>query len=433
MAAGSDTLTTMLWNLTNKRILLGVTGSIAAYKAAELVRRLREAGAEVRVAMTRAAGEFVTPLTFQALSGRPVHQDLLDAEAEAAMGHIELARWADAILVAPTSANFLARLAQGRADDLLSAICLAATVPLVLAPAMNTGMWQNAATEDNVRQLRARGVLFFGPDAGEQACGEVGPGRLLAPEELVTALAALFETGALAGCSVLVTAGPTREALDPVRYLSNHSSGRMGFAIAAAAAEAGARVTLVAGPVTLATPARVERVDVVSAQDMLEAVVPRVPTSDIFIACAAVADYRPRQAAAQKLKKSTRPGETLTLELEPCPDILATVCGASPRPFCVGFAAETEELAVNALAKLHRKGADMIAANWVGAAAAETGGGFASETNALQLVWSGGGLDLPATDKGKLARQLIAVIAERYRLYREKGSGVPDTVVRLKS
>lgn len=421
----------MLLNLTNKRILLGVSGSIAAYKAAELVRRLRDAGAEVRVVMTRSAREFVTPLTFQALSGRPVHQELLDVEAEAGMGHIELARWADILLVAPASANFLARLAQGRADDLLSAVCLASTVPLVLAPAMNTGMWTNTATQDNVHALRGRGVLFFGPEAGEQACGEIGPGRLLAPDRLVDELAALFETSALAGCQVLVTAGPTREAIDPVRYLSNHSSGRMGFAIATAAAEAGARVTLVSGPVELETPQRVERIDVVSAQDMLEAVVPRVPHTDIFIACAAVADYRPRQVAVEKIKKHAQAGEGMSLVLEPCPDILATVCEAALRPFCVGFAAETRDLEINALAKLHNKGADMIAANWVGHAAGETRGGFGSETNALQLVWSGGHLALPVTDKPKLARQLIAIVAERYRQYSERGRGVPDTVVKI--
>ncbi len=422
----------MLLSLTNKRILLGVSGSIAAYKAAELVRRLREAGAEVRVVMTRAAVEFVTPLTFQALSGWPVHQDLLDTGAEAGMGHIELARWADALLVAPASADFLARLAQGRADDLLSAVCLASTAPLVLAPAMNTAMWLHAATQDNVRLLRGRGVLFCGPETGGQACGDVGPGRLLAPALLASELAALFETGALAGCAVLVTAGPTREALDPVRYLSNHSSGRMGFAIAAAAAEAGARVTLVAGPVSLITPPRVARIDVMSAQDMLEAVVPRVPDSDIFIACAAVADYRPRQVAAEKIKKRGQADEVLRLELEPCPDILATVCGAPLRPFCVGFAAETQDLEINALAKLHHKGADMIAANWVGPAAGETQGGFGSETNALQLVWAGGSLALDPTDKARLARQFIAIVAQRYRRYTDRGTGVAHTVVKLK-
>jgi len=398
--------------LCNKRILLGVTGSIAAYKSAEIVRGLRAAGAEVRVVMTEAAAQFVGPLTFQALSGNPVHSHLLDAESEAAMGHIELARWADAVLVAPASADFMARLAQGRADDLLGAVCLASAVPLALAPAMNQQMWSDRATQANAQLLRKRGVVLFGPAEGEQACGEVGAGRLLEPDQILDQLADLFETGSLSGRTVLVTAGPTQEAIDPVRYLSNRSSGKMGFALATAAAEAGARVILVAGPVALDTPRRVQRVDVVSAADMLAAVEAHIAEAGIFIGSAAVSDYRPRLPSGHKIKKGE--GEWL-LELEPCPDILATVGARPKRPFCVGFAAETDELEANARAKLHAKGADLIAANWVGPAAVETDGGFGADVNALRLFWADGGLELPVTTKDKLARQLVAVIAERCR------------------
>ena len=394
--------------LTNKRILLGVTGSIAAYKAAELLRRLTEAGAEVRVVMTRGATEFVTPMTFQALSGHPVHLELLDTEAEAGMGHIELARWADAILIAPASADFLARLTQGRADDLLSAICLASDVPMAVAPAMNTKMWQNPATQQNVRTLLARGVLLLGPDSGVQACGETGAGRLQDPETLLAGLAELFEPGLLSGKTVLVTAGPTQEALDAVRFLSNHSSGKMGFSVARAAAEAGARVILVTGPVNLATPDHVQRFDVVSAQEMFETVLAHIQGVDIFIATAAVADYRPVEVAAGKTKKRAA---RLMLELEPTPDILAEVKARYPRLFCVGFAAETEALEDYAKDKLHRKGIEMIAANWVGPAASETRGGFGSDTNALRLFWQDGSAELPVASKDKLARQLILQIA----------------------
>ena len=395
--------------LTNKRILLGVTGSIAAYKAAELVRRLTEAGAEVRVVMTHGATEFVTPMTFQALSGHPVHRELLDTEAEAGMGHIELARWADAILIAPASADFLARLTQGRADDLLSAICLASDVPLAVAPAMNTKMWQNPATQHNIRTLLARGVLLLGPDSGEQACGETGAGRLQAPEALLAGVAELFEAGVLSGKTVLVTAGPTREALDPVRYLSNHSSGKMGFSVARAAVEAGARVILVTGPVSLPTPDRVQRFDVVSAQDMFDTVLAQIQGVDIFIATAAVADYRPVEVAAAKTKKKAAP---MTLELEPTPDILAEVKARYPRLFCVGFAAETEALEEYAKDKLQRKGIELIAANWVGPAATDTQGTFGSDTNALRLFWQNGSAEMPLASKDKLARQLILQIAQ---------------------
>lgn len=392
-------------SLANKHILLGVTGGIAAYKAPDLTRRLKEAGAQVRVVMTRGACEFVTPLTFQALSGEPVRTELFDPAAEAAMGHIELARWADAILVAPASADFLAKLAHGRADDLLSTLCLATEAPIALAPAMNRVMWAHAATQANARLLAERGLHLFGPAAGAQACGEVGEGRMLEPSALVEALAGLFATGTLAGKRVLITAGPTREPLDPVRYVTNRSSGRMGFALAQAAAEAGAQVTLVAGPVALPAPRGVERIDVETAAQMHAAVMARLPGCDIFIGAAAVADYRPREVAAHKLKKGEAQRE---LVLEKTPDILAEVAAHSPRPFVVGFAAETERLLEHAREKLTRKGLDMIAANLVG-----EGLGFEAPDNALEVLWAGGQASLPRQDKPRLARALVALIAER--------------------
>src|SRR3990172_5695080 len=308
--------------LQNKRIVLGVTGGIAAYKSADLARRLREAGAEVRVIMTRGATEFITPLTMQAVSGHPVHQHLLDTAAEAGMGHIELARWADAVLVAPASANFLARCAHGRAEDLLSAVCLATAAPLAIAPAMNRQMWAGAATQANLDTLRARGARIFGPAEGAQACGEVGPSRMLEPSELVALTASLFASGALDGLAVLVTAGPTWEAIDPVRGISNKSSGKMGYAVAAAAAEAGARVVLVSGPTALPDPERVATIRVTSAQEMFDAVHAHIAQVEVFIGVAAVADYRPTDAAKEKIKKSA---ERLTLELVRNPDILAIV------------------------------------------------------------------------------------------------------------
>lgn len=392
-----------LLGLVNKRILLGVSGSIAAYKAAELVRRLHEAGAEVRVILTAGGAEFITPLTLQALSGNPVHSELLDREAEAAMGHIELARWADALVVAPASANLIARLAEGRADDLLSAVCLATEASVAVAPAMNRQMWLNPATQDNLQRLVARGVQRFGPAEGEQACGETGPGRLLEAEAIARLTADLFATGALAGRRVLVTAGPTQEAIDPVRYLSNRSSGKMGYAVAQAAAEAGAEVTLVSGPTALATPPRVERIDVRSAREMFEAVMARAADSDVFIASAAVADYRPAAAAEQKIKKDA---ETLVLELVRNPDILATVAAMDNAPFCVGFAAETEHVLEHARQKLQSKGLDMIAANLVG-----DGLGFEAADNALSVIDADGVTELPTAPKQRLARQLISLIA----------------------
>lgn len=392
--------------LVNKRILLGVTGSIAAYKSAELVRRLRDAGAEVRVVMTAGAGRFVTALTLQALSGNPVRDALFDRDAEAAMGHIELARWADAVLVAPASADFLARLAQGRADDLLGALCLATEAPLLAAPAMNRVMWQHPATQANCSQLRRRGVRLLGPDSGSQACGEQGEGRMLEVESLVEALAAPFESGALQGARVLVSAGPTREPIDAVRYLSNRSSGKMGFALAEAAVEAGAAVTLVSGPVSLPTPQRVERIDVETAAQMFDAIVARAAHCNIFISAAAVADYRPRQAQAGKIKKSAA---TRTLALEPTTDILARVAALEPAPFTVGFAAETEHLLEYAGAKLQNKGLDLVAANQVG-----PGLGFDSDDNALEVIWADGAVSLPQSSKRQLARRLMQVVAERY-------------------
>jgi phosphopantothenoylcysteine decarboxylase/phosphopantothenate--cysteine ligase len=393
-------------NLSGKHILLGVTGGIAAYKSAELVRRLRERGALVRVTMTSAATRFITPLTLQALSGHAVHTDLLDPAAEAAMGHIELARWADALLVAPASADFIARLAQGRANDLLAAVCLACEAPLAVAPSMNRAMWENAATQDNIALLRRRGIRVFGPANGSQACGETGPGRLPEPGELAEQLAGLFQTGDLAGVRILVTAGPTREAIDPVRYISNRSTGKMGYAVAAAAVEAGATVALVSGPVSLPCPARVDRIDVETAEEMRRAVLERIAGFDIFIATAAVADYRPRAAAPGKIKKSA---PDMTLLLERNPDILAAVAAIPGGPFTVGFAAETENVEARAAEKLRSKGLDMIAANEVGA-----GMGFEAEDNALHVLWDGGSTRLARTRKDRLARQLLEVVATRY-------------------
>ncbi|HJX18417.1 MAG TPA: bifunctional phosphopantothenoylcysteine decarboxylase/phosphopantothenate--cysteine ligase CoaBC [Acidiferrobacterales bacterium] len=394
--------------LVNKHILLGVTGGIAAYKSADLVRRLREAGAAVRVVMTDAACEFITELTLQAVSSHPVHRNLLDTQAEAAMGHIELARWADAILVAPASADFLARLAQGRGDDLLTTVCLASAAPLAVAPAMNQQMWRNPATQANVATLRQRGVQVFGPAEGAQACGDVGPGRMLEPTELATLTAGLFETGALDGLNVLITAGPTWEALDPVRGLTNKSSGKMGYAVAEAAAEAGAQVTLISGPVALAAPERITTLRVTSAQEMYDAVHERIGSAAIFIGVAAVADYRPANVAEQKIKKSA---ERLTIELVRNPDILASVAALKPAPFTVGFAAETEHLEAAARAKLAAKGVDLIAANLVGGSE----GGFGADENRLLLVDRAGTTELPLASKAQLARTLIRHIAKLHQ------------------
>lgn len=396
--------------LTAKRLLLGVTGGIAAYKSAELARRLREAGAEVRVVMTRAATEFITPLTMQAVSGQPVHLHLLDPTAESAMSHIDLARWPDAIVIAPASADFLAKLAHGRADDLLSTLCLATAAPVIVAPAMNQQMWHNAATQANVEILHTRGIAVWGPAEGEQACGDVGPGRMLEPPDLVARAAALFETGTLAGRHVLITAGPTQEPLDPVRYISNRSSGKMGYAVAQAALDAGARVTLITGPTALTPPSRAQVVRVATAQAMYDAVHAHASKADIFIGVAAVADYRAAEVAPQKIKKGA---DTLTLVLQKNPDILASVAALTPRPYTVGFAAETGDVERLAREKLLAKGADLVAANEVGADL-----GFDTEDNALLLVDRQGTLSLPMQPKPKLARQLIQAIAERYHATR---------------
>ncbi len=392
--------------LSHKRILLGVSGGIAAYKSADLVRRLKERGAEVQVVMTRAACEFVTPLTFQALSGRPVRTDLLDHDAEAGMGHISLARWADLVVVAPATANFLARIAHGMADDLLTTLCLAADVPLLLAPAMNRQMWENPATRANLQSVLNRGVKLLGPGEGDQACGETGPGRMLEPADILRDIEAQFQTSYLSGARVLITAGPTREAIDPVRFISNHSSGRMGYAVARAALEAGAGVTLVSGPVALDAPERVRLIAVETAVQMHDAVLGALQETDIFISVAAVADYRCSQTAGRKIKKNT---QKMTLELEKNPDILAAVAAAEARPFVVGFAAETESVRENALHKLRQKQLDLIAANRVG-----NGKGFNTQDNALEVLWPDGGVALENAPKEKLARRLIEIIADRY-------------------
>jgi phosphopantothenoylcysteine decarboxylase/phosphopantothenate--cysteine ligase len=399
-------------NQTNKRVLLGVSGGIAAYKSPDLVRRLRERGHQVRVVMTHAARDFITPLSLQAVSGQAVHTTLLDEQAEAAMGHIELARWADVVLIAPASAGIIARLAHGLADDLLSTLCLATEAPIVVAPAMNRQMWAAAATQANVKTLRARGVHLLGPGSGDQACGEVGEGRMLEPVELAVELHALVsgdgpEAG-LAGVGVLITAGPTREAIDPVRYISNHSSGKMGYAVASAARSAGASVILVSGPCDLSAPPGVERVQVESAAEMREAVLSRVEGCDIFIAAAAVADYRPAKIAEQKIKKKSK---GLDIALVRNVDILAEVASRDHPPFTVGFAAETEKLEAHARQKLARKSLDMIAANAVGGS--DTG--FGADTNRLRVFWKKGELDLGEASKTELARHLVALVAERFR------------------
>jgi phosphopantothenoylcysteine decarboxylase / phosphopantothenate---cysteine ligase len=398
-------------NLAGKRVLLGVTGGIAAYKSPDLVRRLREQGAEVRVVLTGAAARFVTPLTFQAVSGHPVRDSLWDAAAEAAMGHIELARWADLVLVAPATADFLARLAAGLADDLLTTLCLATEAPISVAPAMNRLMWASPATRENVQRLEARGVRVLGPASGDQACGETGEGRMLEPLDIVAALAGLPGEGPLAGQRVVITAGPTREPLDPVRYLTNRSSGKMGYAIAAAAARAGGEVVLVSGPVELPAPAGVRTVRVETAEQMRAATAAELPGAALFIASAAVADYRPAQAAARKIKKHAG---TMTLELVRNPDILGEVAAATARPFVVGFAAETEDVEANALAKLEQKSLDMVAANLVG-----PDRGFDREDNALLVLWPGGREDLGRGSKAELAERLVGLITERMHAGRQ--------------
>ncbi|MCA1798217.1 MAG: bifunctional phosphopantothenoylcysteine decarboxylase/phosphopantothenate--cysteine ligase CoaBC [Xanthomonadaceae bacterium] len=388
-----------------QRIIVGITGGIAAYKAAELVRRLVERGAEVQVVMTRGAKEFITPLTMQAVSGRPIRDDLWDLDAEAAMGHIELARWAERVIVAPATADFLARLARGEANDLLTTLCLATEAPVAVAPAMNRIMWSNPATQANVETLRARGVEVLGPGDGSQACGETGPGRMLEPDAILNAI--VGTPGVLAGVRVLVTAGPTREAIDPVRYMTNRSSGKMGYAVAVAARAAGAEVTLVSGPTALAPPAGILFVAVESAADMRAAVAERVGDAEVFIAAAAVADWTPADPAGSKLKKGAA---APPLAFEPTIDILAEVAARAAAPFTVGFAAETDDLEAHARRKLTEKRLDMIAANAVG-----DGRGFDADDNELLVLWKGGERQLPRAHKRALATQLVALIAERLK------------------
>ncbi|MFI4913869.1 MAG: bifunctional phosphopantothenoylcysteine decarboxylase/phosphopantothenate--cysteine ligase CoaBC [Steroidobacterales bacterium] len=399
--------------MKGKRILLGVTAGIAAYKSADLVRRLIERGAQVQVVMTAGAREFVTPTTFQALSGRPVRSNLWDPAAEAAMGHIELARWAELVLIAPASADFLARLAHGLADDLLTTLCLATTAPIAVAPAMNQQMWQNAATCANLELLQQRRVRVLGPGVGDQACGETGPGRMLEPLEIVALIGPrLTGAAALQGRRVLLTAGPTRECIDPVRFVSNRSSGKMGFAVAEAMQEAGADVVLVSGPVSLPTPPGVRRIDVESCEQMHAAVLRELPGTQIFIATAAVADYRPKHVADEKIKKNS---DSLLLDMTRTTDILGSVSASPERPFVVGFAAETTAVEQHAREKLLRKNLDMIAANEVGHSKA-----FDCDENALIVLWRGGRVELPSSSKRELARALTGVIVERYLEHESK-------------
>ena len=389
-----------------KKILLGITGGIAAYKSAELVRLLMKAGVEVRVVMTQSAREFVQPLTYQALSGHRVYTDTFDGEADSAMDHIELARWADLMLIAPASADSLAKLAHGYADNLLLTLCLASKQPVAVAPAMNQQMYATAATQENILHLKSQGRLVWGPAIGEQACGDVGPGRMLEPEALVKQVIEYFEPGRLLGKKVLITAGPTREEIDPVRYISNKSSGKMGYALARAATRAGASVTLVSGPVCLSAPEQVERIDVSSAIEMRDAVIQRAEQVDIFIACAAVADYRVARVSDQKIKKSA---ETMQIDLTRNPDIVSEVAHLGKKPFTVGFAAETQNLSKYAQDKLERKNLDMIAANLV-----SNGSAFEKDSNELLVLWPGGEQSLPLASKDEIASHLIDLIADRF-------------------
>lgn len=393
-------------NLFNKRVVLAVSGGIAAYKSAELCRLLQQAGADVQVIMTEHAKEFIRPLTFQALTGRPVRDTLLDAAAEQAMGHIELARWADVIVVAPATANCLAKLAQGVADDLLSTVMLASQAHKMVAPAMNQQMWHDPATQNNVELLAKRGVHILGPDAGAQACGDVGLGRLLAPQDIVTQMGQCFTNEKFAGKRVIITSGPTHEAIDPVRYIGNRSSGKMGAALSQACLEAGAKVTVITGPVNIHYPERADVIDVTSADEMLAAVLQHVREADIFIACAAVADYRVNDPAPQKIKKSA---ETLVLNLIKNPDILSTVCALSKRPLCIGFAAESENVIENGRKKLRAKQCDYVIANDI----SQAHSGFAVDDIAATILTEKDNIELALASKAQIAREIVNIVATR--------------------
>jgi phosphopantothenoylcysteine decarboxylase/phosphopantothenate--cysteine ligase len=390
------------------RIILGITGGIAAYKSPDLVRRLRAEGAEVQVVMTESGEKMISPTVFQAVSGRAVRGDLWDARAEDAMGHIELARWADLILIAPATANIMAQLATGTATGLLTTLCLASEAPLVLAPAMNQAMWQHPATRNNLRLLTERGVRFIGPADGDQACGEIGPGRMVEPDQITAELAAELRgiEKSLAGLGVLISAGPTREPIDPVRYVSNRSSGKMGFALAQAAAAAGARVQLVAGPVRLPTPPNVERVDVETAEQMREVILQRAKEADIYIGAAAIADYRPEFVPAQKIKKHA---DTMDVHMIKSADVLAEVAALNGGPFTIGFAAETEKLEEHARAKFEKKNLDMIIGNLVGEDLC-----FDRDDNSALVLWHEGRAEFDRMTKPALAAGLVSLIAERY-------------------
>lgn len=403
----STAMNSATMSLTNKRVLLGISAGIAAYKTPDLVRKLTALGAEVQIILSRNAEQFVAPLALQAVSGHAVHNHAMTAESESGMGHIDLARWADIVLIAPATANIIARLCQGNADELLTTVCVATEAPVAIAPAMNQQMWQNQATIDNLATLAARNTLIFGPAAGQQACGEVGLGRMLEPEQLAEQVAASFVTGSLAGARVMITAGPTWEALDPVRGITNHSSGTMGYALAQAAQEAGAEVTLVSGPTNLTAPDRVRIERVISALDMHAAVMASIEQQDIFIGVAAVADYRPIDSAEHKIKKNA---DQMTITMTKNPDILADVAARPSAPFCVGFAAETNDVVKYARGKLERKKLNMIAANHVGGS--ETG--FGTPDNAITLISQQSVLELPKQNKYALARSLVAEIANQY-------------------
>jgi len=398
--------------LEGKKILLGVCGGIAAYKSAELTRRLIDQGAQVRIVMTASAKQFITPLTMQAVSGHVIYDDLLDPQAEAGMGHIELAKWADLILIAPATANAIARLRAGMADELLTTLCLATPSAIAIAPAMNQQMYLASATQENLTVLKDRGMLIWGPAQGLQACGDIGPGRLLEVPDLVQLSCDFFAPSdqSLAGVNIVITAGPTQEAIDPVRYISNHSSGKMGFSLATTALNMGANVTVIAGPVNLTLPATINRIDVKSAVDMHQAALATLSSADIFIACAAVADYRAEQVHNEKMKKQTDT-DSITLTLVKNPDIIADVASASNRPFCVGFAAETNDLEAYALGKLKRKNLDLIAANDVSVADQ----GFNSDNNALTIFAKDARFDIALNSKKEVAIQLLKIISQQYQ------------------